>query len=372
VDRDRLRRYVLDEAVGLGTLEQLLNDDAVSEVMANGPTDVFVERDGRLQRVPVAFSSDKAMRSVIERIVTPLGRRIDEASPLVDARLRDGSRVNVVIPPLAVRGPAITVRKFSRRRLQTTDLLKFGSLSPAMLAFLSVCIESRRNVVVSGGTGTGKTTLLNVLSNLIPGGERIVTIEDAAELQLAHENVVSLEARPKNVEGRGEVTIRDLVRNSLRMRPDRIVVGECRGGEALDMLQAMNTGHDGSLTTAHANSPRDLLSRLEVMVLMAGLDLPIAAVREQIASALHVIVQQARFPCGTRRITQIVEITGLEGATIQTQDVFRFVRTGLGADGRVRGRFVAAGHVPTFYEELRRAGAPVDLAPFDALAAWEA
>jgi pilus assembly protein CpaF len=372
IDRDRLRRYVLDEAVGLGALEHLLNDDAVNEVMANAPADVFVERDGRLQRVAVAFSSEKAMRSVIERIVTPLGRRVDEASPLVDARLRDGSRVNVVIPPLAVRGPAITIRKFSRRRLQTADLLTFGSLSPAMLEFLSVCIVNRRNVVVSGGTGTGKTTLLNVLSNLIPAGERIVTIEDAAELQLAHDNVVSLEARPKNVEGRGEVTIRDLVRNALRMRPDRIVVGECRGGEALDMLQAMNTGHDGSLTTAHANSPRDLLSRLEVMVLMAGLDLPVAAIREQIASALHVVVQQARFPCGTRRITQVVEITGLEGATIQTQDVFRFVRTGQGPDGRVRGRFVAAGHVPTFYEELRRSGAEVDLAPFDARVEWEA
>jgi pilus assembly protein CpaF len=364
VDRQSLEKYVLDEAVGLGPLEQLLADDTVTEVMANGPSDVYVERRGRLERAGVAFSTTKAMRSVIERIVTPLGRRIDEASPLVDARLPDGSRVNVVIPPLAIRGPAITIRKFARRRLETGDLLKYGSLNAAMLEFLTVCIRHRRNVIVSGGTGSGKTTLLNVLSNLVPSHERIVTIEDAAELQLGHENVVTLEARPRNVEGRGEVTIRDLVRNSLRMRPDRIVVGECRGGEALDMLQAMNTGHDGSLTTAHANSPRDLLSRLEVMVLMAGIDLPVTAVREQIASALDVVVQQTRFPCGARKITQIVEITGLEGATIQMQDVFRYARTGVGADGRVAGHFVACGYVPAFYEELRRAGAALDLAPF--------
>jgi pilus assembly protein CpaF len=364
VERVRLARYVLDEAVGLGPLERLLADDGVTEVMANGPADVFVERGGRIERAPVAFSTVKAMRSVIERIVTPLGRRVDESSPLVDARLPDGSRVNVVIPPLSVRGPTITIRKFARRRLETSDLLRYGSLSPAMLEFLTVCIRHRRNVIVSGGTGSGKTTLLNVLSNLVPPEERIVTIEDAAELQLCHENVVTLEARPRNVEGRGEVTIRDLVRNSLRMRPDRIIVGECRGGEALDMLQAMNTGHDGSLTTAHANSPRDLLSRLEVMVLMAGLELPIAAVREQIASGLHVVVQQTRFPCGARKITQIVEITGLESTTIQTQDVFRYVRTGTSRDGRVLGQFVACGYVPAFYEELRRAGVPLDLSPF--------
>jgi pilus assembly protein CpaF len=370
VDRERLGQYVLDEAVGLGPLERLLEDDEISEVMANGPSDVFIERAGRLERAPVVFSTTKAMRSVIERIVTPLGRRIDDASPLVDARLADGSRVNVVIPPLAVRGPAITIRKFARRRLHTRDLLQIGSLSPPMLEFLTVCIRHRRNVIVSGGTGSGKTTLLNVLSNLIPAGERIVTIEDAAELQLGHDNVVTLEARPRNVEGRGEVTIRDLVRNSLRMRPDRIVVGECRGGEALDMLQAMNTGHDGSLTTAHANSPRDLLSRLEVMVLMAGIELPVSAVREQIASGLHVVVQQTRFPCGARKITQVVEITGLEGTTIQTQEVFRHARTGTGPDGRVIGRFEACGYVPAFYEELRRAGVTLDLTPFvDGIAA---
>jgi pilus assembly protein CpaF len=364
VDRARLERHVGDEAVGLGPLEPLLADDAVTEIMANGPDDVFVERAGRLERVRVSFSGERAMRSVIERIVTPLGRRIDDASPYMDGRLQDGSRVNVIIPPLAVRGPAITIRKFARRQLSPDDLLSFGSLDAAMLEFLGVCIRHRRNVVVSGGTGTGKTTLLNVLSNLIPADERIVTIEDAAELRLAHPNVVTLEARPKNVEGRGEVTIRDLVRNALRMRPDRIVVGECRGGEALDMLQAMNTGHDGSLTTAHANSPRDLLSRVEVMVLMAGMDLPVVAIREQIASALHVIVQQTRFPCGTRRITRIVEVTGVEGTTIQTQDVFRFVRTGADADGRVVGRFEACGYVPSFYDELRGAGVSLDLRPF--------
>jgi pilus assembly protein CpaF len=364
VDRAHLERHVRDEAVGLGPLEALLADDEVTEIMANGPADVFVERGGRLARVPVSFSSTRAMRSVIERIVTPLGRRIDDASPYVDGRLSDGSRVNVIIPPLAVRGPAITIRKFARRQLSPDDLIAFGSLSREMLDFLAVCIRCRRNVVVSGGTGTGKTTLLNVLSNLIPADERIVTIEDAAELRLAHPNVITLEARPKNVEGRGEVTIRDLVRNALRMRPDRIVVGECRGGEALDMLQAMNTGHDGSLTTAHANTPRDLLSRVEVMVLMAGMDLPVAAIREQIASALHVVVQQTRFPCGTRRITRIVEVTGVEGTTIQMQDVFRFVRTGNDANGRVVGRFEASGHIPSFYDELRAAGVPLDLAPF--------
>jgi pilus assembly protein CpaF len=273
-----------------------------------------------------------------------------------------------VIPPLALKGPTLTIRKFSRRRLRIADLIEFGSLDARIVEFLRVCVAHRRNIVVSGGTGSGKTTLLNVLSNLIPAGERIVTIEDAAELQLVHENLVTLEARPKNLEERGEITIRDLVRNALRMRPDRIVVGECRGGEALDMLQAMNTGHDGSLTTAHANSPRDLLSRLEVMVLMAGMDLPVHAIRDQIASSLHVIVQQTRFPCGTRKVTQVVEITGAESGVIQTQQVFSFRRTGTAPDGRVVGQFVASGHVPSFYDELRAAGVALDLAPFTAAA----
>ena len=365
IDRARLAAQVLDEAVGLGPLEALLADDAVSEIMVNGAQDVFVERGGRLQRAPVAFSSEDALYGIVERIVAPLGRRVDESSPLVDARLADGSRVNVVIPPLALAGPAITIRKFARRRLRIEDLLAQHALSREMVEFLRVCVAHRRNVVVAGGTGSGKTTLLNVLSNLVPPGERIVTIEDAAELQLGHANLVTLEARPPNLEGQGEVTIRDLVRNALRMRPDRIVVGECRGGETLDMLQAMNTGHDGSLTTAHANSPRDLLSRLEVMALMAGVDLPIAAVREQIASALHVIVQQARLPCGARRVTAVVEITGIEAGRIQTQEVFTWRRTGVDATGRVLGYHTGCGHVPTFYDGLRAAGVPLDLAAFE-------
>jgi pilus assembly protein CpaF len=359
-DRASFKEYVLDEVLGLGPLEPLLRDDAVTEIMVNSADEVFVERSGRLERSAQAFSSRRALSGVIERIVGTVGRRIDEASPMVDARLPDGSRVNVVIPPIALRGPAITIRKFARRRLGPADLVNFGSLSAQMMDFLAVCVEQRRNIVVSGGTGTGKTTLLNVLSGLIPPHERVVTIEDAAELQLAQANLVTLEARPRNAEGRGQVAIRDLVRNALRMRPDRIVVGECRGGEALDMLQAMNTGHDGSLTTAHANGPRDALARLEVMVLMAGMDLPASAIREQIASAVHVIVQQTRFACGTRKVTHIVEVTGTEGGRIQTQEVFRFVQMGLGADGRVMGRFSGCGHVPTFYEDLAAVGVELD------------
>ena len=365
IDRARLAAQVLDEAVGLGPLEALLADETVSEIMVNGPDDVFVERSGRLHRAPVAFSSEDALYGIVERIVTPLGRRVDEASPLVDARLADGSRVNVVIPPLAIGGPAITIRKFARRRLRIEDLVAQGALDDAIVEFLRVCVTNRRNVVVAGGTGSGKTTLLNVLSNLVPPGERIVTIEDAAELRLAHANLVTLESRPRNLEGQGEVTIRDLVRNALRMRPDRIVVGECRGGETLDMLQAMNTGHDGSLTTAHANSPRDLLSRLEVMALMAGGELPVAAVREQIAAALHVVVQQTRFPCGARRVTAVVEITGLEAGRIQLQEVFVWRRTGVDPAGRTLGHHTGCGYVPTFYDELRSAGVPLDYSAFE-------
>jgi pilus assembly protein CpaF len=361
---ERLRRFVLDEIVGLGPLQALLRDEEITEIMINGPHDVFVERGGRLHRARVFFSSDEALRTVIERIVSPVGRRVDEASPMADARLRDGSRVNVVVPPLALRGPAVTVRKFPKRALTPEDLVARGALSRDMLEFLRLCIEQRRNVIVAGGTGSGKTTLLNVLSSFIGADERVVTIEDAAELRLPHENLVALEARPGNLEGRGEVSIRDLVRNALRMRPNRIVIGECRGGEALDMLQAMNTGHEGSLTTAHANSPRDLLSRLEVMVLMAELDLPIAAIREQIAAAVDVIVQQTRFPCGARRITRVVEVTGVEAGVVQTQDIFRFEHRGFAPDGATRGRFVACGYVPTFYEELRQNGVAVSLEPF--------
>ncbi|MEO1767793.1 ATPase, T2SS/T4P/T4SS family [Thiobacter aerophilum] len=365
LDRDALLKEVLNEAIGLGPLEELLADEGVTEIMVNRFDQIYVERNGRLEPYPLSFTSDRAVMGVIERIVAPIGRRIDESSPMVDARLKDGSRVNAIIPPLALKGPTLTIRKFAQRRLTIDDLLAYGSLSAAMGAFLRVCVEQRKNIVVSGGTGSGKTTFLNVLSNFIPDGERVITIEDAAELKLHHANLVSLEARPANLEGRGQVTIRDLVRNALRMRPDRIVVGECRGGEALDMLQAMNTGHDGSLTTLHANSPRDALARLETLVLMAGMDLPLMAIREQIASAVDIIVQQTRFACGARKVTSISEVTGMEGGTIQLQELFRFEQHGYGDDGGVRGRFVAGGIVPSFYEELRARGATLDLSMFD-------
>jgi len=346
LDLQRLLEDVLDEAIGLGPLERLLADPEVSEIMVNRADEIYVEREGRLERTAAVFSSEDAVRAVIDRIVSPIGRRIDESSPMVDARLEDGSRVNAVIPPLAIRGSTVTIRRFNRQLLAPSDLQRLGSASPEMLEFLRLCVEHRRNVVISGGTGSGKTTLLNVLSNLIPPGERIVTIEDAAELRLAHPHLVSLEARPSNAEGRGSVSIRDLVRNALRMRPDRIVVGECRGGEALDMLQAMNTGHDGSLTTIHANSPRDVVARLETMVLMAGLDLPVAAIRDQIASAVHLIVQQARAADGRRRIVEIAEVTGMEGNRVLMQPVFRWER----------GRFLASEVMPQFFETLRAAG----------------
>jgi len=365
VDRHQLAKEVLDEAIGLGPLEDLLADETVTEVMVNRADQIFIERSGRIQESPVVFSSDHAVMAVIERIVTPLGRRIDESSPMVDARLKDGSRVNAVIPPVALRGPSISIRKFSRRKLVGQDLIEFGSINAQMLEFLEVAVRERRNIVVTGGTGSGKTTLLNVLSNFIPDHERIVTIEDAAELKLNQPNLVGLESRPANLEGKGMIAIRDLVRNALRMRPDRIVVGECRGGEALDMLQAMNTGHEGSLTTAHANSPRDALSRLEVMVLMSSVDLPMVVVREQIASALDLIIHQRRFPCGSRKVTHICEITGIETGTIQTQDIFTFkARDQGGPGGRVRGEFSATGAVPEFYEELAERGVNVDLSIF--------
>jgi pilus assembly protein CpaF len=372
VDRPALISAVRDEAIGLGLLEPLLADPSVTEIMVNRADEVFIERGGKLERFPLAFTSDRAVAGIIERIVAPLGRRIDESSPMVDARLKDGSRVNAVIPPLALKGPSITIRKFSKRKLVAKDLENFGSASPEMIEFLRVAVVHRKNVVISGGTGSGKTTLLNILSNYIPEEERIVTIEDAAELQLHHPNIVSMEARPANIEGRGQVTIRDLVRNSLRMRPDRIVVGECRGGEALDMLQAMNTGHDGSLTTAHANTPRDMLARLEVMVLMAGLDLPVTAIREQVASAIDIVVQQTRFACGTRKITHICEVTGVESGKIQLQDIFAFRQTGVDANGKTQGHFTGCGFVPEFYESLRRIGVPLNLDIFDRHEAREA
>jgi pilus assembly protein CpaF len=361
IDRNKLIQEVSDEAVGLGLLEPLLADHTITEIMVNKVDEIFVERAGRLQRLPMAFTSEKAVMGIIERIVAPVGRRVDESSPLVDARLKDGSRFNAVIPPLALKGPSMTIRKFSKRKLEAADLMKFGSANKEMVEFLQVAVEQRKNVIVSGGTGSGKTTLLNILSNFIPKGERIVTIEDAAELQLYHDHLVSLESRPANSEGKGQVAIRDLVRNSLRMRPDRIVVGECRGGEALDMLQAMNTGHDGSLTTAHANSPRDMLARLEVMVLMAGMDLPVTAIREQVASAVDIIVQQTRFACGSRKITKITEVTGVESGKIQLQDLFTFIETGYDADRRTAGYFTGCDFVPEFYEKLRAIGVDVNL-----------
>lgn len=358
----RLAKEVLDEAIGLGPLEDLIEDATVTEIMVNAHDQIFIERAGRIERSPIFFTNDRAVLSAIERIVTPLGRRIDESSPMVDARLKDGSRVNAIIPPVALRGPSISIRKFAKRKLEGRDLITFGSLSPPMLEFLIVAVRERRNIVVTGGTGSGKTTLLNILSNFIPDTDRIVTIEDAAELKLVQPNLVALEARPPNMEGKGHISIRDLVRNALRMRPDRIVVGECRGGEALDMLQAMNTGHEGSLTTAHANNPREALSRLEVMVMMAGMELPMTVVREQISSAVDLIVHQKRFPCGSRKVSHITELTGMESGTIQLQDVFLFkARSSAGRDGKVSGEFLATGAVPEFYEELAERGVPIDL-----------
>lgn len=363
-DIERLRQDVLNEAVGLGPLEELLADDGVTEIMVNAHDDIYIEQAGRLKKSPVSFSSDAAVMSAIERIVSPLGRRIDESSPMVDARLADGSRVNAIIPPLALRGPCLTIRKFAKTKLVAEDLIRYGTINEAMVKLLKMAVEQRLNIVISGGTGSGKTTLLNILSNFIPENERIITVEDAAELKLGQPHIVSLEARPPNLEGKGAIPIRELVKNTLRMRPDRIVVGECRGGEALDMLQAMNTGHDGSMTTAHANSPRDVMSRLEVMVLMAGMDLPVRAIREQIASAVHLVVQQSRLADGSRKITHISEITGMEGDVIQLNDIFLYKQEGFDAEGRVIGHFKATGQVPAFYDKLRGRGIAVDMSIF--------
>ena len=366
IDRQRIIKQVLDEVVGLGPLEDLIADDKVTEIMVNRYDEIFVERAGKLSKSDIVFTSDQAVVSAIERIVAPLGRRIDESSPMVDARLKDGSRVNAVIPPLALKGSNITIRKFSKKKLTGEDMVNFGSMTYEMLNFMKTVVEQKANIVISGGTGSGKTTLLNLLSGFIPHDERIITVEDAAELQLYQPNLIGLEARPANAEGKGQVAIRDLVKNTLRMRPDRIVVGECRGGEALDMLTAMNTGHDGSLTTAHANTPRDCLARIEVMVMMAGLDLPVRAIREQIASAIRFIIQQSRFSCGSRKITHITEITGMEGDIIQMQDIFLFKQEGFGSDGKVKGRFVATGSIPDFYQNLKERGLDVDLSIFQA------
>ncbi len=354
-DRQRIVKEIADEALGLGPLEDFLADDRVTEVMVNRRDQVFVEMDGKLTLTDASFTDDAQLLGVIERIVAPIGRRIDEKSPMVDARLKDGSRVNAIIPPLALDGPCVTIRKFSREPLTVKDMVGFNSFTAEMADFLRACVEAHLNILISGGTGSGKTTLLNVLSSFIPLTERIVTVEDSAELQLKQPHVVRLETRPANIEDEGAVTIRDLVRNSLRMRPDRIVVGECRGSEALDMLQAMNTGHDGSLTTIHSNSPRDCLARLETLVMFAGLKLPSKAIREQVTSAIDVIIQQTRLADGSRKITGIAEVTGMEGPTITLQDIFVFKQTGL-AEGKVQGRFVTTGFVPKFIHDLEARG----------------
>ncbi|MEP0762643.1 MAG: CpaF family protein [Chloroflexota bacterium] len=354
-ERQQLFEAIVAEILGFGPLEPLLADDTITEIMVNGPKNVYIERAGNILRSNVTFEDEDHVLRVLDRIVAPLGRRIDESSPTVDARLPDGSRVNAVIRPISLCGPTITIRKFSRRPFTVEDLIRFGSLTPEIAEFLRACVIARLNIVVSGGTGSGKTTLLNVLSGFIPNDERIITIENAAELQLRQEHVVSLESRPSNIEGRGEVSIRDLVVNSLRMRPDRIVVGECRAGEALDMLQAMNTGHEGSLTTAHSNSPRDTLARLETMCLMAGMDLPVRAIREQVASALDLIIHQERMRDGTRKVVKITEIQGMEGDVITMSDIFEFEQTGLEA-GKVIGRIRPTGLRPKFIDKIEAAG----------------
>jgi pilus assembly protein CpaF len=356
IDRKKVVDELVNDLTGYGPINPLLLDPEVSEVMVNGPEQVYVERAGKLELTGVVFRDNEHIMGVIERIVAPIGRRIDESSPMVDARLPDGSRVNVIIPPLALNGPTITIRKFSQDPFTMEDLIGFGTMSEEMASFLDACVKARLNIFVSGGTGSGKTTTLNVLSACIPSDERIVTIEDAAELKLWQEHVVSLESRPPNIEGKGAITIRDLVRNSLRMRPERIVIGEVRGGEALDMLQAMNTGHDGSLATGHSNSPRDMLSRLETMVLMAGIELPVKAIREQIAGALDVIIQQSRLKDGTRKVTHITEVQGMEGDTIVLQDIFVFEQRGVDAGGRIVGKLVPTGVRPKFYERLETSG----------------
>ena len=364
IDPARLEEDVFNEAMRLGPLEELLADDSVTEIMVNGPEKVYVERGGRLELSDCQFSDDESVQAVIERIIAPLGRRCDESQPYVDARLADGSRVNAIIAPLALSGPTITIRKFAKKALTADDFIRFGTWTQDAADFMKLCVMLRKNVIVAGGTGSGKTTLLNLLSGFIPRNERIVTVEDAAELRLQQPHVVRLEARPPNIEGKGAVPIRDLVKNCLRMRPDRIIVGECRGGEALDMLQAMNTGHDGSLTTVHANSPRDVISRLETMVLMSGMDLPSRAIREQIASAVDIIIHESRMSDGTRKVTAITEVTGLEGSQIVMQDIFSFEQTGVDSHGRIIGAMKATGAIPTWIDQVKSRGIAVDMRMF--------
>ena len=364
IDQEILIKDILDEALALGPLEDLLADTAVTEIMVNRKDQIYVEKSGKVSLSPKIFNSDISLLGIISRIVNPIGRRIDESSPMVDARLQDGSRVNAVIPPMALNGPCITIRKFSKDPFTVQNMVEFNTISRSIAKFLKICVENRKNIVISGGTGSGKTTTLNILSSFIPEDERIVTIEDAAELQLVQDHVVRLESRPPNIEGKGEITIRHLVKNALRMRPDRIVVGECRGGETLDMLQAMNTGHDGSLTTAHANSPVDMLSRLETMVMMSGEDLPSRAIREQIAAAVDIIVQQTRLTCGSRKVTYVSEVKGIEDDKIILQDIFYFKQEGFDASGKTIGQFIATGWIPDFLQDLLNRGIDVDMGIF--------
>jgi pilus assembly protein CpaF len=354
-ERARLFEQIAAEILGFGPLQSLLEDDTITEIMVNGPKNIYIERKGKIHRAPITFESNEHVMRIIDRIVAPLGRRIDESSPYVDARLPDGSRVNAVIPPISLVGPVLTIRKFSKNPITVEQMIQFGSITQEAVLFLKACVEARLNIVISGGTGSGKTTLLNVLSSFIPSDERILTIENAAELQLRQEHVVTLESRPPNIEGRGEITIRDLVINALRMRPERIIVGECRGGETLDMLQAMNTGHDGSMTTAHANTPRDALSRIETMCLMAGMDLPVRAIREQMSSAVDLICQQERMRDGTRKVTTVTEVSGMEGDVITMTDLFVFEQTGT-ENGRIMGRMRPTGLRPKFMDKIEAAG----------------
>jgi pilus assembly protein CpaF len=369
-DRKKVVGELINDLTGFGPINPLLLDEDVSEVMVNGPNQVYCERKGKLVLTSIKFRDDEHVMSVIEKIVAPIGRRIDESSPMVDARLPDGSRVNAIIPPLALNGPTVTIRKFSKDPFQVEDLVNFGTLTANMATFLDACVKARLNIFVSGGTGSGKTTTLNVLSNFIPEDERIVTIEDAAEIQLAQDHVISLESRPANIEGKGAITIRDLVKNSLRMRPDRVVIGEVRGSEALDMLQAMNTGHDGSLATGHSNSPRDMIARLETMVLLGGVDLPVKAIREQISGALDVIIQQSRLKDGSRKITNITEVQGMEGEVIVLQDIFTFVQEGVTPEGKIIGKLAPTGVRPKFYEKLESSGIHIPASVFIGDEVW--
>ena len=363
--RQRIIRQVADEILGLGPLEPLLADPTVSDILVNSSDTIYIERNGRLQRTEVTFQDDAHLLQIIDRIVSSVGRRIDESSPMVDARLKDGSRVNAIIPPLALDGPMLSIRRFAVDPLKMEDLIKYETVQPAVAQLLAGIVKARLNVIISGGTGSGKTTLLNVMSGYIPEGERLITIEDSAELQFQHDHLVRLETRPPNVEGKGQVTQRDLVRNALRMRPDRIIIGEVRSVEALDMLQAMNTGHDGSLTTIHANSPRDALTRVENMVSMSGMEMPLASVRSQVASAIHVVVQLERMEDGSRKLVSLQEISGMEGSIITMSEIFKFERTGIGADGKVSGVCRPTGIIPGFYDRLRQRGVEIGRDIFD-------